>query len=60
MNENLNWGRAKGHLKQIRQLYTDIGASGLLALQGTINPLLIRLEKNERAQDLYESIMNLE
>jgi len=55
-----DWEEAKKYLDKVRQAYTEIGAGGLLCLQITINPLLIRYEKGERTQDLYVSIMELE
>jgi hypothetical protein len=54
------WTEAKEHLDEIRMMYTGIGASGLLGLRLSINPLLIRYEKGERTQDLYDAIMSLE
>jgi len=56
----LDWVKAENWLKEIRQMYTDIGMSGLLGLQISINPLMVRFEKGERTQDLYDSIMSLE
>jgi len=55
-----DWEEAKKYLDKVRQIYTEIGACGLLGLQITINPLLIRYEKGERTHDLYTSIMELE
>jgi hypothetical protein len=54
-----DWEEAKKYLDEARQAYTDVGTAGLLALQLTINPLLIRYEKGERTKDLYDSIMGL-
>lgn len=56
----LDWTKAENWLKEIRQIYTDIGVSGLLGLQFSINPLLIRFEKGERTQKLFDEIMSLE
>jgi len=56
----MDWVKAEKWLKEVRQMYTDIGASGLLGLQFSINPLLVRFEKGERTQKLYDEIMSLE
>ncbi len=56
----LNWEKALAHLNNTRIAYTEIGASGILALTLVMNPLLVRYENGERTQDLYDSIMNLE
>ena len=56
----MNWENAENHLKDIRQIYTEIGITGLPALQITINPLLIRFESGERTEELYDQIMELE
>jgi hypothetical protein len=56
----MDWENAKKHLDEVRIAYTEIGASGLLGLNFSINPLLVRYEKGERTQELYESIMSLE
>ena len=58
-NEVLNWNKAKAYLDEVRSNYTEIGASGLIALQLTINPLLVRYEKKERSKTLYDEIMDL-
>ena len=54
------WDEAKKYLDKIRIMYTEIGVSGLLGLQLSINPLLVRYEKDERSDELYDSIMSLE
>lgn len=56
----LDWVKAKEYLDEVRQNYTSIGSAGLLALQLTINPLLIKFEKGDRSKDLYDEIMSLE
>lgn len=55
-----DWDEVKKYLDTIRQRYTDIGMSGLPALQAVINPLLIRFEKGERTTELYNEIMELQ
>jgi len=55
----MDWKKAEKRLKTIRGLYTEIGVSGLSALQIVINPLLIKFEKGERTQELYNNIMSL-
>jgi len=57
---DLNWDSAKEHLQEIRMRYTEIGAAGIMALTLTLNPLLIRYEKGERTQDLYDEMMSSE
>jgi hypothetical protein len=42
-----------------RILYTDIGSSGMPALLLSINPLLMRFEKGERTEDLFNKIMEI-
>lgn len=56
----MDWEKAESYLKKVRQDYTSIGISGILGLRFNIDPLLIRFEKGERTQELYDSIMNLE
>jgi hypothetical protein len=56
----LNWEDAKKYLDHIRIRYTEIGAAGLLGLYVAIDPLLVRYEKGERTQELYDAIMSLE
>jgi hypothetical protein len=56
----MDWEKAEKHLKEIRQVYTDIGSPGLIALTLVINPLLVSFEKDERTQSLYNAIMLLE
>lgn len=55
----LDWDEAKKWLDRIRKDYTEIGASGLIGLHVTINPLLIRYERGERTKSLYDDIMDL-
>jgi hypothetical protein len=57
---NLAWEKAKDHLQETRQQYAEIGASGIPALTLILNPLLIRYEKGERTQELYDEIMESE
>ncbi len=54
------WKNAEQWLKEIRQMYTDIGGSGVMALTFTINPILIRFERGERTDKIYNEIMNLQ
>ena len=56
----MDWIKAENYLKEVRMQYTQIGFAGMPALQITINPLLVRFEKGERTQELYDSIMSLE
>ncbi len=58
--KELDWKEAEKYLADIRQLYTSIGVNGLPALTVIINPLLLRFEKGERTQKLYDLIMSLE
>lgn len=58
--KQIDWTKAKEYLDEIRKQYTEIGSSGLFALQLTINPLLVRYDKGERTQDLYDNIMSLQ
>jgi hypothetical protein len=56
---DLDWTKAYEYLQSIRKMYTEIGL-GFIALKIIINPLLLRYEKGERSQDLYDKIMELE
>lgn len=56
----MNWEKAENYLKEVRQRYTDIGASGVPALTMVINPILVRFEGGERSEELYDDIMSLE
>ena len=56
----MDWKKAEDHLKDIRKRYTEIGVSGMPALQVVINPLLIRFENGERTKELYNEILKLE
>jgi len=55
----MDWEKAEKHLKEIRQAYTDIGAAGLTGLQLSINPLLVRFERGERTESLYDATIQL-
>ena len=57
--EELNWDEAYSHMNDIRMQYTQIGMSGMPALQTVINPLFTRYSKGERTVELFNSIMNL-
>lgn len=59
MTGKSKWLNAESHLKETRQNYVDIGMAGIPALTAVINPCLVRFEKGERTEDLYESIMSL-
>ncbi len=55
--EELDWGAAKKHLDEMRIMYTEICAAGVLGLTLTLNPLIVRFERGERTQELYDKIM---
>lgn len=56
----MDWDKAEKWLKEIEQLYTEIGTSGYFALNLIIRPLRDRFNKGERTKELYEEIMELE
>ena len=56
----LDWDKAESWLKEIEQMYTEIGSSGYLALNLTIRPLRDRFNKGERTIELYDEIMELQ
>lgn len=56
----MDWEKAEKYLKDIRMRYTEIGMSGMPALQVVINPLLLDFEGGDRTQELYDKIMKLE
>ena len=59
MNE-LDWELAKDHLDEVIKQYTAIGAAGLTVIRFFLNPMLVKLEKGERTQELYDEIMAVE
>ena len=56
----LDWDKAESWLKEIEQMYTEIGSPGYLALTLTIRPLRDRFNKGERTIELYDEIMELQ
>jgi len=50
----LDWDKAESWLKEIEQMYTEIGSIGYLALNLTIRPLRDRFNKGERTIELYD------
>lgn len=54
------WTEAKAHLDECRIAFTEIGVSGFMGLTVILNPLLMRYEKGERTQVLYDEIMECE
>lgn len=58
--EEKNWEKAENWLKEIRDMYTEIGSAGMMALSITINPLFVRFEGGERSGELFDEIMSLE
>lgn len=59
MKTKEQWNEAKSWLDEVRQAYVDVGAAGLFGLRISIDPLLIRYERGERTEDLFEEIMEL-
>lgn len=56
----MDWNKAESWLKEIEQMYTEIGSAGYMALTYTIRPLRDRFNGGERSKDLYDGIMSLE
>jgi hypothetical protein len=56
----MDWEKAKSWLKEIEQMYTEVGSAGYLALNLTIRPIRDRYNKGERTQELYDEIMELQ
>lgn len=56
----LDWEKAESWLKEIENMYTEIGSAGYLALNCVIRPLRDRFNGGERTQELYDEIMTLE
>lgn len=54
------WKDAKEWLDEVRQAFFEVGAAGLFGLWISIDPLLVRYERGERSQELYDEIMELE
>jgi len=55
----MDWGKAKRHLQTAERAYHEIGFSGAFALAFVIKPCLIRFERGERTQELYDEIMEI-
>jgi hypothetical protein len=55
----MDWALAEKYLKEVEQIYTEIGSAGYLALHVTIRPLRDRYNKGERTAELYDEIMTL-
>lgn len=60
MKTEQEWKKAKEWLDEVRQAYFDVGAAGLFGLRLSIDPLLVRYERGERTDELYDEIMELE
>ena len=58
-DQELNWEEAKERLDEVRQAYFEIGSAGLFGLRLNIDPLLVRYDRGERTQALYDDIMEL-
>jgi hypothetical protein len=56
----MDWEKAESWLKEIENMYTEIGSAGYLALNCVIRPLRDRFNKGERTQELHDEIMSLE
>jgi hypothetical protein len=56
----MDWKKAALWLKEIEQMYTEIGSSGYFALTLIIRPLRDRFNKGERTQELYDETMELQ
>lgn len=56
----MNWEKAELWLKEIEQMYAEVGTAGYFALTLTIRPLRDRFNKGERTSELYDEIMELE
>ncbi len=54
------WRKAYDYLQEVRTMYVEIGAAGLLALSITLNPLVVRYENGERTQGLYREMQGVE
>ncbi len=54
---HLDWTMAYAHLQEVRRQYVEIGGPGVLALTITLNPLVVRYERGERTQKLYDEIL---
>jgi len=59
MKTDQEWEEAKDYLDECREIYTSIGVAGMFALRRIIDPLLIRYERGERTEELYDEIMGV-
>lgn len=55
----MDWEQAEKWLKEVEQMYTEIGSAGYLALMHVIRPLRDRFNADERTEELYMEIMAL-
>ena len=55
----MDWEQAEKWLKEVEQMYTEIGSAGYMALTHVIRPLRDRFNADERTQELYDEIMAL-
>lgn len=55
----MDWEQAEKWLKDVEQMYAEIGTAGYLALTHIIRPLRDRFNNGERSQELHDSIMAL-
>jgi hypothetical protein len=54
------WKAAHDHIQEVRRQYTEIGASGVLGLTLTLNPLVVRYARGERTPELYTAMLATE
>ena len=59
-DEFLDWKKAESHLYLFKQLYEQLGDSGIWGLENTIYPLINRYVQGERTKQLYNEMMNVE
>ena len=52
----IDWVKAERYLKVCEEMYTEIGSSGLFAMQMTITPLRDRFNKGDRSGELYDDL----
>ena len=55
----MDWKLAEEHLKTAEEAYAEIGSAGYFALTHVIRPLRDRFNDGERAEELYNQIMDI-
>ena len=55
----IDWVKIEEYLKTCEEMYTEIGISGLFAMQTVITPLRDRFNKGERTGELYDDIFEV-